>query len=369
MKPLVFCVSSVDKIEGHIQSVRQDGLTPTLAIVFSSVVHNLTEVGAAFAKFNIEVFGASTAGEITNDEVHERSIAVMLLDISRDAYRLNVFDGKGKTSNQVGQSVAEWAEPVYDDSALMVISAGLRADGEQIVRGIISTMGRQVPLFGGVAGDDLRREETFVFNASQVIANGVLALIFDQNAIELKGVAISGWKEVGTPKTITKAEGNIVYKINNEPALDVYNKYLNLGDDYNLAAEYPIRLIRDDGSSVMRAVRRVNENKSIVFAGTVPEGAKVRFSMAPGSEIIGHTLEHMSEFSKQNPRADAIVLFSCKGRHLALGPMVDDEISGIRKIWKVPLVGLFTYGEIGPGPQGKCDFHNHTVVPVLIHQK
>jgi hypothetical protein len=49
MKPLVFCVSSVDKIEGHIQSVRQDGLTPTLAIVFSSVVHNLTEVGAAFA--------------------------------------------------------------------------------------------------------------------------------------------------------------------------------------------------------------------------------------------------------------------------------------------------------------------------------
>jgi hypothetical protein len=91
--------------------------------------------------------------------------------------------------------------------------------------------------------------------------------------------------------------------------------------------------------------------------------------MAPGFEIIGHTLEHMSEFSKQNPRSDAIVLFSCKGRHLALGPMVDDEISGIRKIWKVPLVGLFTYGEIGPGPQGKCDFHNHTVVPVLIHQK
>ena len=369
MKPLVFCVSSVDKIEGHIQSVRQDGLTPTLAIVFSSVVHNLTEVGAAFAKFNIEVFGASTAGEITNDEVHERSIAVMLLDISRDAYRLNVFDGKGKTSNQVGQSVAEWAEPVYDDSALMVISAGLRADGEQIVRGIISTMGRQVPLFGGVAGDDLRREETFAFNASQVIANGVLALIFDQNSIELKGVAISGWKEVGTPKTITKAEGNIVYKIDNEPALDVYNKYLNLGDDYNLAAEYPIRLIRDDGSSVMRAVSRVNENKSIVFAGTVPEGAKVRFSMAPGFEIIGHTLEHMSEFSKQNPRSDAIVLFSCKGRHLALGSMVNDEISGIRKIWKVPLVGLFTYGEIGPGLQGKCDFHNHTVVPVLIRQK
>ncbi len=369
MKPLVFSVSSAEQIEGHIQSVQQDGVTPTLAIVFSSVAHNLAEVGVAFAKFNSEVFGASTAGEITNDEVHDESIAVMLLDISRDAYRLKVFDGKGKTSYQVGQSIAEWAETVYDNPACTVISAGLRADGEQIVNGFIYKMERQMPLFGGAAGDDLRREETFVFSASQVIADGVAALIFDQNVIELQGIAISGWKGVGTPKTITKAEGNIVYRIDDEPALDVYNKYLNLGDDYNLAAEYPIRLIRDDGSSVMRAVRRVNEDKSIVFAGTIPEGAKARFSVAPGFGIIEHTLEHMSEFSKQNLRSDAIVLFSCKGRHLVLGPMVEDEISGIRKLWNSPLVGFFTYGEIGPGLEGRSDFHNHTLVPVLIHEK
>ena len=149
MNPFVFSVSSVEQIEGHIQSAQQDGLTPTLAIVFSSVAHNLTEVGAAFAKFNIEVFGASTSGEIINDEVYEESIVVMLLDISREAYRLNLIDGKGKTSYQVGQSVAQWAETVYDDPAFMVMSAGLRADGEQIVNGIIDTMGRQVALFGG----------------------------------------------------------------------------------------------------------------------------------------------------------------------------------------------------------------------------
>ena len=369
MNAEVFSVDSIEQIEGNIQSVLRKGLVPTLAIVFSSVTHNLEQLGSIFAKHNIEVFGASTSGEITNDEVHEESIAVMLLEIRRDAYRLNVFDGKGKTSNQVGQNVAEWVQTVYDDSACMVISAGLHADGEQIVKGIIYKMERHVPLFGALAGDDLRREETFVFSASQVIANGVLALIFDRNAVELQGIAISGWKGVGTPKTITKAEGNIVYRIDDEPVLDVYNKYLNLGDDYSLAAEYPIRLIRDDGSSVMRAVSQVNEDKSIVFAGTVPEGAKVRFSVAPGFEIIEHTLEHLSEFSKQNPRSDAIVLFSCKGRHLALGPMVEDEISGIRKLWKVPLVGFFTYGEFGPGLQGRCDFHNHTLVPVLINEK
>ena len=101
----------------------------------------------------------------------------------------------------------------------------------------------------------------------------------------------------------------------------------------------------------------------------MPEGAKVRFSMSPGPEIIEHAIEQMSEFSQQNPKSDAIVLFSCKTCHLALGPMIEDEISGIHKLWNSPLAGFFTFGEIGPSPQGRCDLHNHTLVPVLIQEK
>jgi hypothetical protein len=196
-----------------------------------------------------------------------------------------------------------------------------------------------------------------------------VALIFDRHAIEVNGIAASGWRGIGTPKTITKAEGNIVYSIDDEPALDVYNKYLNIGDDPTLAYEYPLSLMRDDGSAVMRGVMLVNEDKSLTYGGTIPEGAQVRFSMPPGLEIIDHAIEKVSEFNRQTPGADAIVLFSCKGRHLALGPMVEDEISAIHKLWNVPLVGFFTYGEIGPLPQGRCDLHNHTLVPVIINEK
>ena len=369
MKSRVFSVNSIEQFEPRLQDIRQEGLAPSLAIVFSSVVHNLKELSAVFAKYDIEVLGASSSGEITNDEIHEESIAVMLLEINREAYHLNIFDGKGKTSYQVGQSVAEWAKTIYGNPALMVMSAGIRADGQQIVNGIIYTMERHVPLFGGLAGDDLRMQETFVFSASQVITNGVLALVFDRNVIELQGIAASGWKGIGTPKTITKAEGNIVYSIDDEPALDIYKKYFNIGDDPMLAAEYPLLLIRDDGSVVLRAAFVVNEDKSITYSGTVPEGAKARFSMPPGSEIIDHAIEQMSEFNQLIPRPDAMVLFSCKGRHVALGPMVEDEISSIHKLWKIPLVGFFSYGEIGPVPQGRCDFHNYTLVPVLIKEK
>lgn len=369
MKSTVFSVTSIDEIGPHLKSVREEGLAPSLAFVFSSVVHDLEELKAAFAKNNIGVFGASSSGEITNDEVHEESIAVMLLDINRDAFRLAMFEGEGKSSGEIGQAVAEWARPIYDNPAIMLMSAGLHADGQQLVKGVIDAMDRQVPLFGCLAADELTFTETFVFDASQVIANGVVALVFDQSAIELQGLAVCGWKGIGTPKTVTNAAGNIVYEIDGEPALDMYNKYLTIGDDPALAGEYPLLLIRDDDSVVLRAVMGVNEDKSIVYAGTVPEGSKVKFSMPPGSEIIDLAIEQMSEFNQQIPNSNAILLFSCKARHVALGPMVEDEISAIHKLWNVPLVGFFTYGEIGPVPNGGCDFHNHTLVPVLINEK
>ena len=107
MKSRVFSVTSVEQIEPRLQDIRQEGLAPTLAIVFSSVTHDLKELRTVFTKYDIEVFGASSSGEITNDEIHEESIVVMLLDINRDAFRLNIFDGEGKTSYQVGQRAAE----------------------------------------------------------------------------------------------------------------------------------------------------------------------------------------------------------------------------------------------------------------------
>jgi hypothetical protein len=375
MKPSVFSATSVQEVEAHLEDASKEGLKPTLAIAFSSVAHDLDAVSAAFARHDIDVFGASTSGEILNDEVHEESIVVMLLHVSRNAYQLRVFDGQEKTSAQIGQSVAQWAKTVYDNPALMVMSGGILANGDHIVNGIIDEMGRQVPLFGGMAGDDHRVQETFVFDGSRITSNGVVALIFDGDVIGLQGVAFSGWKGIGTSKTVTKAQGNIVYEIDGEPALDIYMKYLNIGDDpsvsftLTLASQYPLLLNRDDGSFVLRAVVHVNEDKSLVYAGSVPEGSKVRFGMAPGIEIIDHVIEQISDFKRQAHRSEAIVLFSCVARPFALGPMVEDEISAVRKLWDVPLVGFFTYGEIGPVLQGRCDYHNNTLVPVLIYKK
>ncbi|MBM3436274.1 MAG: hypothetical protein FJY07_08690, partial [Bacteroidetes bacterium] len=65
----------------------------------------------------------------------------------------------------------------------------------------------------------------------------------------------------------------------------------------------------------------------------------------------------------------AIMMFSCVGRKLILGRRTQEEVEAVQRILgkDVPLLGFYTYGEIGPIDKLKKNlkvtkFHNETVV-------
>jgi hypothetical protein len=369
MKSAVWLADSVEEVESRLQAILEDRFAPSLAIVFACNTHDLEALGSCFRKHDIDVFGSGSAGEILNEEVREGSIAVLLLDIDREAYRSNTFDGRDITYKELGKNIAEWGKPIFPDPAFMVVVGGALADGDRIINGVIEAMGRQVPLFGGLAGNDRSSREAVVFDSSHIISNGACVLVFNQDFVELRGVAASGWMGIGTTKTITKSEGNIVFEIDNEPVRDVYQKYLGVEDDLSIAAEYPLLVMRDNDSYVLRAAMILNEDGSMTFSGFVQQGAKVRFSIPPGLEIVEYSIDQISKVIQRDYRPDAIVLFSCGLRYRALGPLIENELSAIRDRWSAPMVGFLTYGEIGPHPNGICDFHGTAMVPVMIREK
>ncbi len=136
-----------------------------------------------------------------------------------------------------------------------------------------------------------------------------------------------------------------------------------------MSAQYPLQILRDGNYSVLRSPLFSTEDNSLILAGGVKEGDKFRFSISPGFEVIDKTVEEYNDLQKEIPEADLMILFSCKGRHAALGMLIEDEIEGIYKKWSAPLVGLFTYGEIGNVKNGVCDFHNETCSMVLLKEK
>jgi hypothetical protein len=373
MKAQPLAADSVEILERQLATLRDGEFAPTLAIVFASVTHDLAEVGRVFREAGIDVFGASSSGEIVGggagDVIRERSIVALLVDLDRSAYGIRLVDQDGRTSHDLGVAAGRWARATFDRGPMVVLAAGLTTDGEQIVRGLQSEMGPDAPIFGGFAGDDWKLIRTFVFTGRKLSSEGILVLAFDGDRVTLDGVASSGWVAVGAEKTVTKAEGNIVHTIDGVPALDVYKDYLGLTNDTDLIIpEYPLQIQRDGYSVLRAALMALPETRSLVFAGTVPEGAKVRFSCSPGATITDQALNEIRAFHHRVPDADALLLFSCKARHFALGPLAEDEVGPMQRLWNVPMVGFYTYGEFGKNAAGATDFHNETCVLVALKE-
>jgi len=73
--------------------------------------------------------------------------------------------------------------------------------------------------------------------------------------------------------------------------------------------------------------------------------------------------------TREMPEADALIVFSCGGRVLALGPMMNEEIEGVKKVWNVPMVGMFSSGELARATGGNLEMHNLTTCCVALKEK
>ncbi len=349
---------------------------PTLAFVFASVSFPLTSLMDVFKSQQIRLFGSTTGGEILFDKtlnhIGEKSVVVVLTDIHPDCFRLFTLKKGNAGPYVLGQQLGEKIMSSFRHSSALIAGSGIGMDGQALVEGIVSKTGNEMPLYGGLAGDDGRFEKTFVFTEETVTDDGVTALVFNQSKIELSGMTSGGWISLGAEFTVDKADGNRVYQINGLPALDMYMNYLNVKEEDlpAMGIEYPFMLHKSDGTSVLRAITGIdNEQRSLIFAGSVPAGSVVSFSTSPGFEIMENTRERIIAFHENNKKADLLILFSCIARHLALGPLISTEIKLASIKWKKPLAGFFTYGEIGNNEKGVCTFHNQTFTLALLRKK
>ena len=364
-------------LESKLIDFFKNGFRPTLGFVFCSPLQDFKEIGCIFDRFGIDLLGCTTAGEIVNDTMHESSISVMLLDMNKAHYR-PIFVNNTEGVIQTGQAIRHFADTAFENPAIIACSGGVLNDGEQIVAGLTNFSNREIPIFGGLAGDDLMIQNTFVFNQKEATNNGMNAIVFNADKVDIQGLATSGWKPLGTYHTVTKAEGNVIHTINDVPALDFFIRFFGEYENANvqdkpistISAQYPFQIKRSDDYSVLRSpILGDEELRTLTLVGSIKQGDQFRFSISPGIEVIETTVAEFVEFAEKMPEADALLLFSCKGRHAALGPFIDDEIKGIYDSWQKPMIGFLSYGEIGNVKNGVCEFHNETCSLVIIKEK
>lgn len=370
---------SPEEIQASLQQSMADGFKPTLAIVFLSKSQDRKVLCQLLDKAGIAVFGATTHGEFIDEVTEKGSVAMLLLDINPDYFRVFFEEYRQKKYRETARLIAQKAKESFSKPAFLIAASNMETDAEQLLYGFEDVVGKDVNAFGGMAGDDFSFTQSFVFTNSLESNMGMVCLALDEDKVQIKGIATCGWKAVGTEKVVTKSEGNHVFTIDNEPALDITTKYgglENMTPDnkdllMELATNFPLQLQREKGDPVMRPGLVVDwSDRSFYCSGTVPQGSKVRFSVPPDWDVMDKVVQGVKQLKEtEMPEADALVVFSCGGRILALGPMMTEELEGIKKVWNVPMVGMFSNAELARATGGNLEMHNGTTCCVALKEK
>ena len=370
---------SAEEIKVALQQSTADGFKPTLAIAFISISQDRNALCKILDDAGIAIYGATTNGEFINEETAQGSAAILLLDINKEYFEIYLEEYPEKNYRQVAQSIAKKAKEKFITPAFLVAGSHLETDAEELLFGFADVIGRQVNVFGGMAGDDYTFKQQFVFTNGKETDKGVVAIALDEDKIMIKGKATCGWKAVGTERIVTKSEGNHVYTVDGVPALDITAKYggienvvvENEGLLMELATNFPLQLQRDEGDPVMRPALVVDwSDRSFYCSGSVKQGSKVKFSLPPDFDVMEQVIKGVEEMkTTEMPEADALVIFSCAGRIVALGPLMQLEIEGVKKIWNVPMAGMFSNAELGRATGGNLEMHNLTTCVVALKEK
>lgn len=377
IKSTSFAARDYSDFENKFNEIMSEiSFIPTLAFVFLSIDLPTNKILRKFKDKNIKILGASSCGELlfddNNEVISDGGIVVTFTDTKYDSFSTKLFDRGELGSIDFGKTIGKYVVGCYNNPSILITASGLSLDGQELVEGIQSITGNETIMFGGLAGDNAKFENTQVFNENSIFENGANVIVFNADNIHLSGLATSGWVGLGAELKVTRAKSNIVYEIDNKPALEVYKSYLNVADEDlpAMGIEYPLMIKREDNIEALRAVVGIDKDeKSLIFAGSVPLNSIVTFSSSPGFDVVNNTISELDRFYETNPIADVFILFSCMARHLALGPMIIDEISLASKKWNAPVIGFFTYGEIGTNKGKGCDFYNQTYSLVQISEK
>lgn len=336
----------------------------------------LAALSAAAA--GVAAIGCSTAGEIFGVDVRDGSISAALIELDRGGVRAIAAPcADADASAAAGAQLAAALSAPHEDGplrAVFVLSDGLSVNGTPLVRALSAGLPEGVQLSGGLAGDGPRFGQTWTWDGASVASGRVLAVGLYGAHLEVRAGSRGGWDVFGPERRVTGAEGNVLTSLDGRPALQLYKEYLGerARELPASALLFPLAVRLADGQRVVRTVLGVDEEaQSMTFAGDIPEGSLAQLMRANLDRLVDGAAIAAQQSLEQGPPlpGPAVALaISCVGRRLVLGQRIDDEVEATAE--QLPpgttQLGFYSYGELGPKGQHRCELHNQTMTLTLL---
>lgn len=324
-------------------------------------------------------FGCSSSGEISGLEVFDNSVSITAVKFSSTKLRLESVDlTKYKNSAECGEELCK-KFPTKGLKHLMVLSDGIQVNGSHLIEGIQKVVPKEVAITGGLAGDGVRFLKSFVFNKEgEAKSNCVCALGFYGDSLSVGYGTNGGWEKFGIERLVTKSKDNILYELDNQPALLLYKQFLGeRAKDLPVSGmSFPLSCrVGDSDNAVVRTVHGINEeDQSLSFGGNIPEGAIVKLMKANVDRLItgAESSAKASTDMISKGESELAILISCVGRKLVLKQLVEEEVEAVGEMIgdQACIAGFYSYGEISPfGEDGECFLHNQTMTITTFSEK
>jgi len=132
-------------------------ITPNLVLVFAAPSFfgdAAFAAGLARAFPQARRLALSTAGEISGHGVSDNSIVVTAIRFERIPFKVASTDFAGMDDSAAagGRLAEQLLAP--DLKAVLLLSQGVAVNGSELIGGVVSVLGKGIPLTGGLAGDN-----------------------------------------------------------------------------------------------------------------------------------------------------------------------------------------------------------------------
>lgn len=325
------------------------------------------------------VAGCSTSGEILGGEVSDDSLTVAVIRFERTKVAVAFAEvGEKAGSWEAGKNLAvELDRPSL--RGVLLLADGLKAVSYDLVAGINSIMPKSVVVTGGMAGDGDRFQRTWIIKGGELKGGYACAVGLYGDHVRIGHSSRGGWDVFGPERKITRSEGNVLFEIDDRPALPIYKEYLGKRAEglpaTGLFFPLSLRSAVSQGKRVVRGILAIDEAKqSITFAGDVPPGSLAQLMTANLDRLIQGATEAATSIEgldKDSTRPLLSLAISCVGRRLVLGERSADEAEAILEVLPkhAQQIGFYAYGEIAPASAGQhCDLHNQTMTLTTISE-
>jgi hypothetical protein len=368
--------------------------TPDVLIIFGSTRfdHRKLLEGIKSVAGQVPMVGGTTAGEISTSGFSTQSVVLMALSSKDLCFTTGIGKNMSQDEAACGLSLIDdiRSKKSFEDAhSLILFPNGMGGDGAKLIQGLHSTLGSDFEIVGGYLGDDERFKYTYQYYDGKVYKDAIPGLLVSGKNSFRTGIGVrSGFESIGNRFYCTEAEGNVVKKFDGESALSLYKEFLGEERSQRLPGiclEYPFGLIDEKVSIAGKEYFQLrcglavdHQEDSITLAASIPEGSAITLTTASRGDIINGAMlaAKQAKDCLKGAKPAAIFMFSCVGRKLVLGRRTQEEVLAVKEILgeEVPLIGFYTYGEIGPIDKMKRDlaptkFHNETVVLWVLGSK